>query len=244
MTLIIRNRIGFRIVVSFCALVLLLVGGGGWSLYRVAEAQFERQMADHLVSVSVLISEGLDGQVIEQVHPEYGLYGRIWSQLDKLRSRVGAARIVVFSREGNRLLDTRAKDAFGQPYTRLAFDQPEINAAWLGEPTHSVAFVNEAGATFQTGYAPLFRENAIVAVVAVDLGVGFVGAIEAFRGSVYILGMVGVLLTGVVGFALSRTLTKPIGHLVRHAQSIGEGDLEQEVVSASRDELGELARTL
>jgi len=240
----IRSRIGVRIVVSFCALVLLLVGAGGWSLYRLAVDQFERQMADHLVSVSLLVAEGLDGDVVEQVDPQYGLYGRLLAHLEKVRAQVGAARIVVFKRDGSRLLDTGVKGAFGQPYARFAFDQNEITRVWLGKPSHSVAFYDANGVAFQTGYAPLFRGTDVIAGVAVDLGVGFVGAVEAFRKSVYILGGVGVLLTVIVGFVLSKTLTHPIGQLVRAAQSIGQGHLDQEVVVATHDELGALGKTL
>lgn len=239
-----KSRIGVRIVVSFCALVLLLVGGGGWSLYRLALDQFERQMADHLVSVSLLIAEGLDGDVVEQVDPQYGLYGRLQTHLEKNRVQVGAARIVVFGRDGNRLLDTRVQGAFGQPYARFIFDENEISQVWLGEPSHSVAFYDANGVAFQTGYAPLFRGSDVIAVVAVDLGVGFVGAVEAFQKSVYILGGVGILFTVIVGFVLSKTLTRPIGQLVRAAQSIGQGNLDQTVVVSTHDELGELGKTL
>lgn len=240
----ISNRIGVRIVVSFCALVLILVGGGGWSLYRLAVNQFERQMADHLVSVSLLVAEGLDGDVVGQIHPEYGLYRRLLARIRKQRDRVGAARIVVFGQKGTRLLDTATENAFGLPYARFAFDQQEIERAWNGMATHSVAFYDESGMPFQTGYAPLFRGETVVALVAVDLGVGFVGAVEAFRQSLYLLGMVGVFLTVVVGFVLSKTLTRPIGQLVRWAQLIGKGNLDEPVVMSSQDELGELGKTL
>jgi len=239
-----RGRIGHRIVVSFCALVVLLVGGGGWRLYRLALDQFERQMADHLVSVSLLISEGLDGDVVAQIHPQYGLYGRLEAHLEKLRDRVGASRIVIVGRDGTRLLDTRVLGAFGQPYARFVFDQDEIARVWLDRPAHSVAFYDETGVAFQTGYAPLFRGDTVVAAVAVELGVGFVGAVEAFRKSVYLWATVGVFLTVVVGVVLSRTLTRPIAQLVRAAQAIGQGHLGQAVVVSSGDELGALGKTL
>lgn len=239
-----RMRIGHRIVLSFCLLVLLVIGAGGVGLYRLVLDQFEQQMARHLVSVSFLVAESLDGDVVEQIQPSYGVYGRLLAHLERLQTRVGAARIVVFGRAGTRLLDSRVPDAFGQPYVRFAFDQDEIARVWMGKPAHSVAFYNVSGAAFQTGYAPLFRDGRVVAVVAVDLGVGFVAAIEDFRQSLYFLGGMGLLLTVVVGFGLSKTLTRPIARLVKSAQVIGQGQLDTPVVSSSQDELGALAQTL
>jgi signal transduction histidine kinase len=244
MTNFLRGRIGRRIAVIFCALVLLLVGGGGWILYRLALDQFERQMADHLVSVSLLIAEGLDGEVVGQIDPQYGLYDRLQAHLERTRLQVGAARIAVFDREGLRLLDTRAKESFGQAYARVRFDRDEIDRVWHGEPAHSVAFYDETGVAFQTGYAPLYRGADVVAAVAVDLGEGFVGAVEVFQKSVYILAVAGVFLTFFVGIGLSKILTRPIARLVDSAHLIGQGHLDQVVEITSKDELGELGKTL
>ena len=237
-------RIGHRIVLTFCLLVMLVIGTGGLGLYRLVLGHFEQQMAQHLVSVSFLVAESLDGDVVGQIQPRYGVYGRLHVHLEGLQARVGAARIVVFGREGKRLLDTQVPDAFGQPYVRLAFDKEEISQVWTGKPAHSVAFYNASGEAFQTGYAPLFRGETVVAVVAVDLGVGFVAAIETFRQSLIVLGGIGVLLTVVVGFALSKTLTRPIAQLAKSAQVIGQGKLDTPVVASSQDELGALAETL
>lgn len=201
-------------------------------------------MADHLVSVSVLVASDLNADVVQQVRPEYGLYNRLFAQLQEVQASVGAARIVVFDRLGNLVFDTKNTDAFGLPYARLVFDRDELKRVWEGFPTHSVAFHDADGDAFQTGYAPLLDGERVVAVVAVDLGVGFIGAVDDFRKSVYLLGGIGVLLTVIVGIVLSKTLTRPIDQLVKSAQVIGQGELSQRVEVSSPDELGVLGETL
>lgn len=239
-----RSKIGHRIVVRFCALVLVVVGGGGWVLYRVALGQLEKQMANHLVSVTQLVANGLDGDVIAQIRPNYGVYDRLQTHLRHNQVQVGADRIVVFSPEGSRFFDTRTSNSFGLPYARMAFDRAEIARVLSGEPTHSVAFYDDQGNAFQTGYAPLFAQDRVVAVVAVDLGIGFVDGIETFQNLVYLFGVAGVVLTVLVGLGLSKTLTRPIGQLVQSARVIGQGNLDASVAVSTQDELGELAQTL
>jgi signal transduction histidine kinase len=47
----------------------------------------------------------------------------------------------------------------------------------------------------------------------------------------------------IMGFFLSRTITRPIRELTKATQAVSEGDLSQQVPVRSRDELGELARS-
>lgn len=57
-----------------------------------------------------------------------------------------------------------------------------------------------------------------------------------------IFAMLGALLIALVlGLLLARTLTKPLKALTRAAQNITEGQLEQQVVVRSNDEIGQLA---
>ena len=57
-----------------------------------------------------------------------------------------------------------------------------------------------------------------------------------------IFAMVGALLIALIlGLLLARTLTKPLNALTRAAQSITAGQLEQQVVVRSNDEIGQLA---
>lgn len=50
-----------------------------------------------------------------------------------------------------------------------------------------------------------------------------------------------LLLSGLLGAALSRSLTRPIRDLVEATRKVGEGDYEAEVAVSSRDEVGALA---
>lgn len=239
-----RGRIGRRLVVSFAVLVMGVVGVCGWVLYRLTQAQLERQMSEHLIGVAMLTAEGLDGDVVLQLRPEYGIYRRLQAQLATARDLVGAARMYVFDRQGHSLLDTEPGVPTGRPYPRLAFDRMELQAVWQGQPAHSVRFQDADGVDYKTGYAPVFAGDRVVAAVGVEIGVGFLSAIRTFKQSVYVLGGLSALLTVGVAFALGRSLTGPIYRLVDAAQEIGRGHLSQPIQATSQDELGYLGQTL
>ena len=239
-----RGRIGRRLVVSFSALVIGVVGGCGWVLYHLIQTQLENQMSAHLMRVAQLAASGINGEVVLELRPEYSLYKRLQLQLIKVRDLAGASRIYVFNRQGHSLLDTQADATIGRPYPRLAFDKSELENVWTGNPAHSVRFQDEQGVDYKMGYAPIHVGNQVVAGLGVEIGVGFLEAIRAFKKSVFVLGIISALLTGIVAIVLGKSLTGPIHRLVMAAREIGQGHLSQPVVSVSRDELGYLAQTL
>ena len=239
-----RGRIGRRLVLGFVSLVLLVVGTCGWVLYDLTQKQLDRQMSDHLMRAAQLIAQGIDGDVVIALRPEYGLHQRLLGQLLTMRDLAEARRIYVFDREGRSLMDTHAGVAFGQPYPGLSFDRSELARVWTNRPAHSVRFRDASGVEYKTGYAPIVSGNQVVAAVGVEIGVGFLEAIETFQHSVVLLGIVAVVLTVAVGLVLGRTLTQPISRLVAAARTMGEGRLAEPVVVPSRDELGYLADTM
>jgi signal transduction histidine kinase len=95
-----------------------------------------------------------------------------------------------------------------------------------------------------SGYAPVYAGGLVVAAVGVDIGAGFMGAIQLFRRSILIFAGLAVVLTVVVALVLAGTLTRPIQRLVTAAREIGSGNLAQAVDTSARDELGYLAETM
>jgi adenylate cyclase len=82
------------------------------------------------------------------------------------------------------------------------------------------------------------EEGARIVAVPLDAVVAPFDAIER----ALLLGGVGaLLLSGLLGAALSRSLTRPIRDLVRATGRIAEGDYEAEVRVTSHDEMGTLA---
>ena len=92
------------------------------------------------------------------------------------------------------------------------------------------------------------KENEEVIGVYVPLRMPFVGRprelefIERTNLTLLYGALVGAALALLLGFFISRTLTRPIRELTRATHAISEGDLSQKVQIRTNDELGELAQ--
>jgi signal transduction histidine kinase len=247
-----RGRIGRRLVLSFVLLVMIIVGGTGWVLYKLTYRSLVAQMSTHLVSVAQVTAAQVTaasdgGDLLRRLRPgweSFRFYRNLTARLSRIQELVGARRIYVFDRRGRSLLDTESGTPIGTEYHQLwVRDRSEVERVWGGEAVHSVLFPAE-DVYYMTGYAPIYSGGERVAAVGVDIGAGFMGTIRVFERSVYIFGAVSVLLTVVVGLGMARTITRPIQRLVRAAREIGRGDLGQAVGSPANNELGYLGYTM
>ena len=241
-----RTRIGHKLILSFVLLVMVVVGLSGWVLFELTDRSLERQMRDHLVSVATLVSMKLSGSVLPYLHEgrEHStLYRNLMLRLQRAEQGVGARHIFVFDREYRSLLDTDGLMPIGREYPKLLFHRRELERVWKGQTAHSMLFYDD-DVPYMTGYAPIFHDGEVVAAVGVEIGAGFVDSIRVFGRSVLIFAGVGALLTVGVAWGLARTLTRPIQKLVEAAREIGRGNMNQEVATASDDEIGYLGETM
>ena len=241
-----RTRIGHKLILSFVLLVMVVVGLSGWVLFELTDRSLERQMRDHLVSVATLVSTKLSGNVLRYLHEgrEHStLYRTLVGKLQRAEQGVGARHIFVFDRQYRSLLDTDGLMPIGREYPKLLFHRRELERVWKGHTAHSVLFY-DGDVPYMTGYAPIFHDGEVVAAVGVEIGAGFVDSIRIFGRSVLIFAGLGALLTVGVAWGLARTLTRPIQKLVEAAREIGRGNMDQEVATASDDEIGYLGETM
>ena len=241
-----RARIGHKLILSFVLLVMVVVGLSGWVLFELTDRSLERQMRDHLVSVATLVSTSLSGNVLRYMRPgreHSDLYRRLMGKLQRAEQGVGARHIFVFDRQYRSLLDTDGLMPIGREYPKRIFHRRELERVWKGYTAHSVLFY-DGDVPYMTGYAPIFDGDEVVAAVGVEIGAGFVDSIRVFGRSVLIFAGLSALLTVGVAWGLARTLTRPIQKLVEAAREIGRGNMDQEVATASDDEIGYLGEAM
>ena len=245
-----RGRIGRKLVLSFVALAMIVVGGSGWVLYERALNSLEEQMSRHLLAEARLLANELaDVDVLIRLRPgfeRFPLYRNYAARIKKAKELVGARRIFVFDRDCKSLLDTEPGSSIGRLFPELKIrDRMEIEQVWQGKEAHTVRFTDpETGVDYMTGYAPMFVGDEVVAGVGLDIGTGFMTAIHGFKRSIYFFAALSALLTLIAGLGMARTITRPINRLVMAAREIGRGNLEQSVDTSALDEIGYLGDTM
>ena len=245
-----RGRIGRKLVLSFVALVMVVVGGSGWILYERAVDSLEEQMSFHLQAEAELLIDGLAIDVLIGLRPGYETFSVYRLLTDKLRrsqKMLGAQRIYFFDRNCRSLLDTQQGVRIGREYPHLKYrDRTEIEQVWQGHATHSIRVSGEGGIEYMTGYAPVVdkKNGTVVAGVGVDIGPPYRKAIRGFKRSVYLFAGLSALLTLAVALGLARNITRPIRRLVTAAREIGRGNLTRPVDTSAYDEIGYLGETM
>jgi signal transduction histidine kinase len=250
-----RGTLSRRLVLSFVAVSMVVLGGSGWTLYRQALNSLEQQLATHLMAETQLIASRLsrEVEVLIRLQPGYENWNSYHGAVRWLRhdlKALGARRIIVFDRLGRGLLDTRPGARIGRDVhevLRNRFHKDKVREAFLGQVTHTRRFSDEdTGVHHMTGYAPIInpRTGKVIAGVGVDIGASYMQAILGFKRSVVLFAALGALVTLLVAVGMARHITRPVKRLVTAAREIGRGNLEHAVRIEAVDEIGMLAETM
>ncbi|MGH7549636.1 MAG: ATP-binding protein [Gemmatimonadota bacterium] len=246
-----RNRIRTKLIVTFIALVTGLIVLSAMIWYRVATQHVRREMENRLQAVAqaggiVLNDPGLIQAVVADLGPNTRAIAQ--EELQRIRDRFGVDAAYIFDRELRirATTDTTRMDV-GSVYPALENYAPEIERALAGEAVITVPFRDPEGNVYQTAMAPLIgfvdpqgARREVVAVLGVDLPVEFLDVFNDFRRMTILLTAVAIGLTILVGFLFARSLSRPIGELVRSAERMERGEMSEQVRVDSRDEIGYL----
>ena len=249
-----RNRIRTKLVVTFIALVTVLVVASAIVFYHVAREHLRRETENRLLAVAEAGGLVFDEDLITFLVSGFGrrVHDIAQDQLLQIKDRLGIREAYIFDRERRILAttDTLGMDV-GQVSAALANYEADIDRVFAGEAVLTVAFRDEEGNVYQTALAPLVgrrdpegTQPAIVAVFGADLSMDFLEVIDDFRNLTIVLSAIAVLLTVLVGVLFAGTLSRPIDKLVKSAERMERGEMGDPVLIEARDEIGYLGNAL
>jgi len=190
------------------------------------------------------IPVGLEGRVVGVVV--------VGTSLDTLLSYLKSTSLadVTIYLDGGRAIATTF--AFGEQPADVAtlLDELSTTPALYENALHSTTStmgeddVHIHGRVYRLARGPLRVGGDSLGVFAVALPSSFIVQAGAISRNTYALiftaAMAGVIL---IGYLISRRITRPISRLVRTSQAVAEGDLEQRTGIVGADEIGMLAAT-
>ncbi len=122
--------------------------------------------------------------------------------------------------------------------------QAEANSALLGKRSEATRVNAENGERTKYLALPVKQGGNVIGVVFLQASVESVyettGRINRILFSAILIALIA---TVILGFLLSRTITKPIIEIKEQAENISQGDYKQEVVIYGDDEIGDLGQT-
>lgn len=249
-----RRRIRTKLIVTFIALVTVIVVASAWVWYRVATDHVRREMENRLLAIAeageLVFDPNLTSALVDDLGPRTQQIAQ--ERLRQIQDQLRVREAYIFDRDHRVLAttDTFQMDV-GEVARGLDNYAEEIERAFAGEAVITVPFRDADGNVYQTALAPLTGSRGqpgtgreVVAVFGVDLSLGFLEVFNDFRRTTIAISLIGILLTVTVGFLFARSLSRPIGQLVASAERMERGEMSEPVVIKTRDEIGYLGQAL
>jgi two-component system phosphate regulon sensor histidine kinase PhoR len=227
------RSIRWRIAIAFTLLVFLCIGGLGVYLSFFVKHNYEDNQRTQLTNQAWLAGDSA------------GLYFADGSleEMDALAKRLGEqieSRVTFIDQDGWVLGDSE-EDASTMENHR---DRPEVAQALSGEPGSSIRYSETVGRSMMYAATPIVENGGIVGVARVALPMSEIeGSVSHINRAIIIGALIAAAGAVVLALQISRVTVQPIKKLTRVSQEIANGNLDQELVVSSRDEVGELART-
>ncbi len=227
------RSIRWRIAVAFTLLIFLCIGGLGVYLSYFVRHNYEDNLRTQLINQAWLAGDSA------------GLYFADGSlqEMDALAKRLGEqieSRVTIIDPDGWVLGDSEEDPSTMENHR----DRPEVAQALSGESGSSIRYSETVGRTMMYAATPIIENGGIVGVARVALPMSEIeGSVSHINRAIIIGALVAAAGALLLALQISRVTVQPIKKLTKVSQEIANGDLDQELVVTSGDEVGELART-
>ena len=239
-----RRSLRDKLILAFLLPTLLLVALNGALTYWVARGGLEEELGARLVAIGQTLAAELSGgveagQLARMDASKVRTRDRLRLRLEAIRSQTGARRLFLFDPQMKSLVDTREDVSFGQKLFTLEADRFEIaRVLENGEAVTSILFSDEDGTRYKTAYVPIFlraddqqKAPEVVAALGVEASASFFDLLTDFASGLIALAIFGLTLVVIVGVFFARRLTRPVNELVDAAKNLGQGALDEPIIS-------------
>lgn len=268
----VRTSIRTRLTFSHLAVIIVAMSLSGFLLLSLLERYFLQAMEDNLIAQARITAQALipgaitEGPPVEAPDPAFNTLqqqtSNIALQAENVAPPVGdlslgdldLAYLANASLQLSSQLDTRIRILDAQGIVWVDSQQEEQSADLRADPlVHQALEGRYASRTAQADDAeetamhlalPVLVEGQLVGVVYLSQPLRDVTAVLHDLRTRWLLSTaIALLLSGVVGWLLSRAIASPLRRLTAAAEAVAGGRLDQQVPVRSRDELGRLSQT-
>lgn len=243
----ITSKIQNKLIILFGIFCLTIFSVSGILHYWYTESSLDEELGKKLLAVAQAASLQINNDLVTRLTSgdENGrTYRNFKKKLVDLRDATDVERIYIIDKKGASLLDTEEGVSIGYPYPFLKFNQFEFERGLKGLPSHTILFETFDGKLYKTAFVPLIANKEISGVIAVDGSATFLYLIKRIEWHLITVGIIGVLVSIMIGFYFSRTISNPVKQLMEEAEKIGSGKLDGAIRIKSKDEIGFLGKTM
>lgn len=120
---------------------------------------------------------------------------------------------------------------------------PEITRATFGSPAKDIRVDSKSKVRYMYFAYPVKNAGSVVGIIYLVASMeNIYDTIANTKTILFMATVLGLIVTGVLGYALSRTITVPIQEVTKRAASLAQGDFDQQIEVKSNDEIGKLTQ--
>lgn len=245
-----NSRISLKLMSSMIGLIILICAVFSVTEYQISnrltsklEGQFDLRLASSIQSIGTYLDsipehvEDIDGLTSDS-------YIKIKAELQRILETDALENVYILSNNTGReqiVVLTGVDDDYGTDY---AFTDEMKSAIENQTRTYSTIYKDEYG-THKSVFLPLKDRNGqALGIAGIDIDASIVPETRTFIFWTTAFIVLGVVVVGAaVAYVISRSITRPIGLLVRATEKVAGGDLTEELVLKRTDEIGQLANT-
>jgi len=229
-----RNKIIWKFFSAFTLLALIAIFVLNFFVSLKLQDKFEHRISEELQSNAILVGDILKEDLIGGRHED--IQKKIKTLADKLN-----LRITVVDKQGNILGESEKAPTLMESHD----DRLEIIMALEDGFGQSTRFSDTSGYDMKYVAVRVDDGNEPLGVVRFALPLSEVRLqIQLIYRVVLFGAIVAIIISLTVAYFVSRSITSPISQMQEVAQRIAKGDFSQKVKVRSKDELGELAKSL
>jgi two-component system phosphate regulon sensor histidine kinase PhoR len=224
------HSIRWRIAAAFIALILLCLGGLSAYFVHFVRTNYLSNLEAQLISQAKLIGDASETSFAEEGESMQALARQVGEQVD--------ARVTIIDRDGTVLADSEKDSAEMENHG----DRPEVIEALSGNAGTSIRHSTTLGCDMLYVAVPVTVNEKIAGVARVSLPLTEIDkSLEHVSRTVVGVAVIAAVIAILLAVYLARATTEPVKQLTLMSRRMAEGNLDQRIRVASRDEVGELA---
>jgi signal transduction histidine kinase len=243
-----RSRIQNTQLFYYLFPILIIFIFLGVYFYLSTEDLLDQELGKRLTSISVFSSNQVKSYQLSSLNlfDSNNLTSTsLKEKFNEIRNKNEMARIFLFNRDNQSLLDTDRTFAPGIVYERNSLHSNEIEKAWNGQTSTTLHFKNQDGQHMKSAFAPVLDDqNNVVAVLGIDGNATFFESLQELEQKLIFAGLLCIVVIIVVSLFLSKKIVNPIHELVNSARKIGDGYLDDPIQIKTSNEIGFLGYVL
>lgn len=253
-----RKSLAMKLIVSILTMMTILMAVNVYAIMKSNANAAQRTVENYSKDLSAHLAKQFDADTYAtflQEMSESQNYWQLRNQLNQFRQQTGALYVYTMG------LNTEGKPVL------LVDGQPNGSdvASPIGETTEvtPVSFVNsilqgnsesteimhdEKYGDFLTAGSPIInKEGKVIGVFCIDMPADKIQEIvsavtQEQMPSILILAILLLLLFTVILYLIIRSVTNPLKRLSQSTRTVATGDLREQLIAKSNDEIGELTR--